>query len=64
MTYWLCQMVCEKQLQLAQNLTEVFPLETLANSRGQGLAKLKDGDYRLPLDNRLKISPSNLLITF
>lgn len=29
---------------------EIFPLEVLANSRGQGIGRVKQGDVRLPLD--------------
>lgn len=31
-------------------LSEIFPLEVLANSRGQGIGRVKQGDVRLPLD--------------
>lgn len=31
-------------------LSEIFPLEVLAKSRGQGIGRVKQGDIRLPLD--------------
>jgi hypothetical protein len=34
----------------------VFTLETLANARGHGIATIKDGDYRQPLDKDIVTS--------
>ncbi|XP_061191564.1 uncharacterized protein LOC133199711 [Saccostrea echinata] len=40
-------------------LPEIFSLEVLANSRGQGLSKTKEGDFRKPLDKELVSSLKN-----
>nr|XP_022322771.1 uncharacterized protein LOC111124204 [Crassostrea virginica] len=45
-------------------LPQIFPLEVLANSRGQGLSKTKQGDFRKSLDKELVSSLKNYVMVW
>jgi len=43
-------------------LKAVFSMQEIAQSRGQGLTKPKEGDYREPLDKRKVAATKGLLL--